>query len=149
VLFHPTFLYEIIWNLLGVAVLLWLERKFRPQWGKMLGLYLIWYGAGRVVWETIRVDPSEIFFGIRTNVWAAILAIVVGLAIIAIQSRRHVGVVPSPYRPGKEWVPVVDSVQTYSDVPEPGEDAEALSDSTASREAATSGTAATGTGKKS
>ena len=149
VLFHPTFLYEIIWNLLGVAVLLWLERKFRPQWGKMLGLYLIWYGAGRVVWETIRVDPSEIFFGIRTNVWAAILAIVVGLAIIAIQSRRHVGVVPSPYRPGKEWVPVVDSVETYSDVPEPGEDAEALSDSTASREAATSGTAATGTGKKS
>jgi prolipoprotein diacylglyceryl transferase len=148
-LFHPTFLYEIIWNLLGVAVLLIVEKKWRSttrtiagltltvpsvdgvrlHWGKMLGLYLIWYGSGRIVWETIRVDPSEVFFGIRTNVWAAIFAVVVGLLIIAIQSRRHYGVPESVYVPGRQWVPGIDSEETYSDVDESGDDAEAGSKS--------------------
>ncbi len=103
-LFHPTFLYEVIWNVLGVCVLLWAGRKARMQWGRLFGLYLIWYGSGRIVWESIRIDPSEIIFGIRTNVWAAILAVVVGVAIIVVQSRRHPGLEPSPYRPGREWV---------------------------------------------
>ena len=71
-LFHPTFLYEVIWNLLGAAVLLWAGSRFRLQWGHLFGLYLIWYGAGRIVWESIRIDPSEIFLGLRTNVWAAL-----------------------------------------------------------------------------
>lgn len=132
-LFHPTFLYEVIWNLLGVAVLLLLERRlhrrpgagmlgferggFRLQWGRLLGLYLVWYGAGRIVWESIRIDPSEIFFGIRTNVWAAIIAVLVGLVIIVVQARRHPGVEPSPYVSGKVWTPegVVDSENTYTD----------------------------------
>ncbi|MFZ4895136.1 prolipoprotein diacylglyceryl transferase [Plantibacter sp. Mn2098] len=102
-LFQPTFLYEIIWNLIGVAVLLWIGRKFNPQWGKLFAGYLIWYGAGRTVWESIRIDPSEYFFGIRTNVWAAILAIVVGIAIIIVQTRRHTGRESSPYVAGREW----------------------------------------------
>jgi len=117
-LFHPTFLYEIVWNLLGVAVLLGLERAFRLRWGKMFGAYLIWYGAGRAVFETIRVDPSEMFLGIRSNVWASFAAIVIGLVIIIVQSRRHTGIEPSVYRPGREWVPAdaeVDSDDTESD----------------------------------
>lgn len=144
-LFHPTFLYEIIWNLIGVAVLLFIERQWRLkkrsilgftvpvpvggsirfEWGKMLGLYLIWYGIGRSFFETIRIDPSEIILGIRTNVWGAIAAIVVGLAIIIAQSRNHPGRVPSPYVPGREWTPLtaVDSDETYSDSDEPGDDA--------------------------
>jgi prolipoprotein diacylglyceryl transferase len=148
-LFHPTFLYEIIWNLLGVAVLLIVEKKWRSttrtiagltvtlpsvdsvrlHWGKMLGLYLIWYGSGRIVWETIRVDPSEVFFGIRTNVWAAIFAVAIGLLIIVIQSRRHYGAPESVYVPGRQWVPGIDSEDTYSDVDESGDDAEAGSKS--------------------
>ena len=147
-LFHPTFLYEIIWNLLGVVVLLWLERSWsigrktilglsvpvpvggpiKLYWGKMLGLYLIWYGAGRFVWETIRIDPSDSFLGIRTNAWVAIFAVVLGILIIAIQSRRHYGAPPSVYLPGREWVPVVDSAETYSDDDEPGTVAVAQSD---------------------
>jgi len=138
-LFHPTFLYEIIWNLIGVAVLLYIERRwrmgrvtipfvgvempapvpgaYRLQWGKMLGAYLIWYGVGRSFFESIRIDPSEIFFGIRTNVWAAFGAIVIGLIIIVVQSRRHPGVEPGPYLPGREWSPdaVVHSEDVYSD----------------------------------
>ena len=145
-LFHPTFLYEIIWNLIGVGVLLFLERQwrlgkiripfvdvevpaplpgaYRLQWGKLIGLYLIWYGAGRSVFESIRIDPSEIFFGIRTNVWAAFVAIAVGLIIVVVQSRRHPGIEPSPYVPGREWSPdaVVHSEDVYTDSDFDGKD---------------------------
>jgi prolipoprotein diacylglyceryl transferase len=117
-LFHPTFLYEVIWNLVGVAVILLLERKLRLQWGTVFAAYLIWYGIGRTVFETIRVDPSEIFLGVRTNVWGAWAAILIGLVIILIQHREHPGAEPGPYRPGAEWVPAgseVESNDTYSD----------------------------------
>ncbi|GAB3617492.1 prolipoprotein diacylglyceryl transferase [Okibacterium endophyticum] len=111
-LFHPTFLYEVIWNLAGVAVLLWLGKTFTLQWGKLFAVYLIWYGAGRTVWESIRIDPSEVFLGLRVNVWAALVAVVVGLAIIAVQSRRHTGREPSPYVLGREWSPAESGVES-------------------------------------
>ncbi|WP_166983601.1 prolipoprotein diacylglyceryl transferase [Paramicrobacterium fandaimingii] len=100
-LFHPTFLYEVIWNLLGAAVIVWLGRRFTLQWGRQLAVYLIWYGAGRVVWESIRIDPSEVFLGLRVNVWAALIAVVLGIVIFFVQARRHPGLVPSAYRPGR------------------------------------------------
>lgn len=117
-LFHPTFLYEVIWNTLGVLVLLWLGRKLWSQWGKLFAIYLIWYSAGRVVWESIRIDPSEIILGLRSNVWAAIIGIVVGLGILVVQTRRHPGLEPSPYRPGrgrKDVDTVVESQDNPSD----------------------------------
>lgn len=126
VLFQPTFIYEVIWNVLGAIVILLLARKFTLQWGKQIAIYLVWYGAGRIVWENIRIDPSEIFFGLRTNVWAAIGAVVLGVIIFAVQSRRHVGLEPTVYRPGREWTGPkagVDSEETYSDTDEPGNDA--------------------------
>ena len=102
-LFHPTFLYEVIWNVMGVCVLVWAGRRFGLQWGRLFALYLAWYSAGRIVWESIRIDPSEVFFGLRTNVWAAVLGVVVGLAIFFVQRRRHLGAEPSPYQRGREW----------------------------------------------
>ena len=122
-LFHPTFLYEVIWNVLGVIVLVWAGHRFRLQWGRLFGLYLVWYSAGRIVWESIRIDPSEIILGIRTNVWAAIFGVVIGLAIFFVQRRRHPGFEPSPYVPGREWTPegAVQSQNTddFVDVSEP------------------------------
>jgi len=110
-LFHPTFLYEFLWNLVGLALLLVLERKFFLYWGKSFAVYLIWYGLGRSWFEAIRIDPSEIFLGIRSNIWAAWLAILIGIAIIIIQNRRHVGLEPNPYRTGREWQPVSPGVE--------------------------------------
>ena len=101
-LFQPTFLYEVIWNLLGAAVILWVGKRFTLQWGKQFALYLVWYSAGRIVWESIRIDPSDIILGLRTNVWAAIFGVVLGLVIFVVQSRRHLGLEPSPYMPGRE-----------------------------------------------
>lgn len=104
-LFQPLFLYEMIWNVIGVIVIVWLERKFRLQWGKVLAVYLIWYGLGRSYLESIRIDPSEFsFLGIQSNIWAAFAAVVLGIAIFLVQSRRHTGLEPSPYVPGREWV---------------------------------------------
>ena len=146
-LFHPTFLYEIIWNLVGLALILIVERKLRLQWGKVLGLYLVWYGLGRTVFESIRIDPSEIFLGLRINVWAAIAAIVLGIVIIAVQSRRHPGLEPSAYVSGREWVAPgtgVESDDTYSDFDEPGNDAASTPEALA-----TSGPATSGDGVKS
>ncbi len=139
-LFHPTFLYEVLWNLAGVVVLLALERKFRLQWGKVLGLYLIWYGLGRTVWESIRIDPSEVFLGLRVNVWAALLAILVGLAILFIQSRRHTGLESGPYVDGREWDGAGAGVQSshtdsdYVDLSEPEDSAPASVDAAATSE---------------
>ncbi len=99
-LFHPMFLYEILWNLLGAFVIIVLERKLYLRWGKAFGIYLIWYGIGRSVFETYRLDSSETFLSIRTNVWAALLAIVVGVLIILIQNRRHPGKELSVYVEG-------------------------------------------------
>jgi len=128
-LFHPTFLYEVLWNGLGVIVLLWAGHRLRLQWGKLFALYLIWYSAGRIVWESIRIDPSEVLLGLRSNVWAAILGVVVGLVIFIVQSRRHLGVEPSPYMRGREPestdVESQDNSSDFVDVSEPPVTAEA------------------------
>ncbi|WP_426325526.1 prolipoprotein diacylglyceryl transferase [Microbacterium sp. E-13] len=122
-LFHPTFLYEVVWNVLGVVFLVFVGRRFRLQWGRLFALYLVWYSAGRIVWESIRIDPSDIYLGLRTNVWAAILGVVIGLAIFFVQKRRHPGLEPSPYVSGREWKPgqAVQSQESddFVDVSEP------------------------------
>jgi prolipoprotein diacylglyceryl transferase len=117
-LFQPTFLYEMLWNVLGVTVLLLLERQYHYRWGQLIGLYFIFYGIGRVWFESIRIDPSVVFLGLRTNVWAALVAIVLGVVIFTVQRRRHPGLELSVYSPGREWSPEpskVDSDETYSD----------------------------------
>ena len=100
-LFHPTFLYEMIWNLLGVAALVVLERRLSLRWGRTFGLYLIWYGIGRSMFEAIRIDPSGTLFGVRTNVWGALIAVLIGIIIIVVQGRRHPGAEESVYLPGR------------------------------------------------
>ena len=100
--FHPTFLYELIWNITGALALLWLARKLQLQWGKVFALYLVTYSLGRVWIESIRIDPSEIILGLRVNVWSALIGIALGLLIFIVQSRRHPGLEPSVFVPGRE-----------------------------------------------
>jgi len=116
-LFHPMFLYELVWNGVGAIVVWQLGKRLHLQWGKTLAVYLVWYGAGRAVFETIRLDPSELFLGIRSNVWGAFAAIALGIVLFIVQSRRHTGDEPSVYRPGREWRPRprVESDDVYSD----------------------------------
>ena len=101
-LFHPTFLYEMLWNFAGAAVLLYLASKLQLQWGKVFGLYLVIYSTGRIWIESIRIDPSEIILGLRINIWSALIGILIGLLIILVQTRRHPGLEPSVFAPGRE-----------------------------------------------
>ena len=113
-LFHPLFLYEILWNLLGVAAILWLERRFRLRWGRTFGLYLIWYGLGRSWLEAIRIDPtSDNLLGIPANIWASFVAIAIGATLFYIQGRRHQEPEQSPYRADRPR----DSVETPASSP--------------------------------
>ncbi len=98
VLFHPTFLYESLWSLAGVAILLLLDRRFELRRGKMFATYLIYYSIGRIWVENLRIDPSEILFGLRINVWSGILGIIAGIAIIYLSSRKSPELDESPYR---------------------------------------------------
>ncbi|MEP6478008.1 MAG: prolipoprotein diacylglyceryl transferase [Rhodoglobus sp.] len=101
-LFHPLFLYEIVWNLVGVAVILLLERRLRLRWGRAFGLYLIWYGLGRSWLEAIRIDPtSNVLFGIPANIWASFVAIALGILLIVVQTRRHPELELSVYSEGR------------------------------------------------
>ncbi|CAB4679526.1 MAG: prolipoprotein diacylglyceryl transferase [Actinobacteria bacterium] len=117
VLFHPTFLYELIWNLMGFAVLIWLDRKLKLRWGQMFAAYLITYSIGRAFIESIRIDPSDIFFGLRTNVWSAIFTIAIGVALFVWSRRTHKEEETSVYLPGREPKDpdVIDSEGTKAD----------------------------------
>ena len=101
-LFHPTFLYEMIWNLTGAALIIFLASKLRLQWGKVFALYLMVYSLGRIWIESIRIDPSEIILGLRVNIWSALIGLTIGIAIFVVQSRRHPGLEPSIWKPGRE-----------------------------------------------
>jgi prolipoprotein diacylglyceryl transferase len=71
--FHPTFLYELLWNLLAAAFVVWADRRFRLGHGRAFALYVVSYCAGRLWIEMLRDDTAEHFFGIRLNVFTSIL----------------------------------------------------------------------------
>lgn len=108
-LFHPTFLYESLWSLTGVAVLLLLEKKFNLRWGRMFGSYLVVYSLGRLITENLRIDPSDIILGLRTNVWSALAGIAVGAGIIYWQKRQHPEPEASVFRASANKARVLES----------------------------------------
>jgi prolipoprotein diacylglyceryl transferase len=78
--FHPTFLYELLWNLAAAAVVLWADRRFRLSHGRAFALYVALYCTGRLWIELLRIDDANRILGVRLNVFTAI---VVGLLAVA------------------------------------------------------------------
>ncbi|MGK5172592.1 prolipoprotein diacylglyceryl transferase [Geodermatophilus sp. CPCC 205761] len=78
--FHPTFLYELLWNLAAAALVIWADRRFQLSHGRAFALYVASYCAGRLWIELLRTDPAETFFGVRLNVFTSV---VVGLLAVA------------------------------------------------------------------
>ena len=75
--FHPTFLYEAVYCLFGVGLLLWIGSRFRIKPPALFALYVAYYTFGRTFEELIRVDPSHEFFGLRLNAYVSIALFVV------------------------------------------------------------------------
>jgi prolipoprotein diacylglyceryl transferase len=64
---HPTFLYELLWNLLIFAVLIWADRRFKLGHGRLFALYVAGYCVGRFWVELMRSDTATLIAGIRVN----------------------------------------------------------------------------------
>jgi prolipoprotein diacylglyceryl transferase len=86
--FQPSFLYELIWDVLFAVFLIWLGRRVKMRPWALFALYVAGYSAYRIFEESIRVDSSEYFLGMRLNFWVAIFGTVAGLIWFAIAQRR-------------------------------------------------------------
>ncbi len=86
--FHPTFLYESLWNLALCGVLLWIDHRWSVRRGGLLAVYVVGYGLGRLWVEGLRIDPADEFGGLRLNQWVAIAAIGGGVAYLLWVGRR-------------------------------------------------------------
>lgn len=100
-LFHPTFLYEMLWNLAAAGFLVWAERRFRLGHGRVFWFYVMSYTLGRVWIEMLRVDDAEMILGLRLNVWTSI-AMFLGATIAFLWLRRRQGKADPIYLPGRE-----------------------------------------------
>jgi prolipoprotein diacylglyceryl transferase len=100
-LFHPTFLYEIVWNLAAAAVLVWLDRRFRLGHGRVFWLYVMLYTAGRFWIELVRIDPATQVLGLRLNVWTSIVVFAGALVAFLVLARRSPGRDESVWLPGR------------------------------------------------
>ncbi|RNL64952.1 prolipoprotein diacylglyceryl transferase [Nocardioides marmoriginsengisoli] len=89
--FHPTFLYECIWNLGAMGVVIYLDRKLKLGFGRAFALYVMAYCAGRGWIEHLRIDTVEYndVLGLRLNVWTSIILFALALGYFVIVGRRH------------------------------------------------------------
>ena len=75
--FQPTFLYEFAYDLVGVGLLLLLDRRFRFRPPALFALYVSYYTFGRFFEELLRIDPAHHVLGLRLNAWVSIIVFVV------------------------------------------------------------------------
>jgi prolipoprotein diacylglyceryl transferase len=81
--FHPTFLYELAWDLGLAAALVWLGHRRRIRAPGLFALYVAGYSLGRIGEELLRVDPAHHILGLRLNFYVATMLFVAGLAWFA------------------------------------------------------------------
>ena len=93
--FHPTFLYELVWDFGVAVVLVLLDRRFRLGHGKVFTLYVMLYTAGRFWIEALRIDTVNEIGGFRLNNYTALIVFVGATLVLAWLVRN---------RPGREDV---------------------------------------------
>jgi len=80
---HPTFLYELLWNVAICVLLVWLDRRFRLGGGMVFALYVAGYTLGRFFIELIRTDAAtEVFGGLRINTVTSAVVFLVACAFV-------------------------------------------------------------------
>ena len=78
--FHPTFLYESLWNAMLVVLLVRLDRRRTLPRGALILVYAVGYGTGRFLVELLRIDTVERYAGLSRNNWLALLLVIIGIA---------------------------------------------------------------------
>ena len=87
--YHPTFLYELLWNLGVAAVVIWADRRWKLGGGRVFALYLGLYALGRMWIEALRIDEANTILGLRLNV--VVMGVVLVGAVAYLVLRRGAG----------------------------------------------------------
>lgn len=123
---HPTFLYELLWNVMIVLVLVVIDRRRQIGHGRLFAMYVAGYCAGRFWIELMRSDPANEVAGIRINVFTAVIAFAAAVVYIALarkgredpaalQPRVKGGAVAEADVPGTEEPELVEAASVEPD----------------------------------
>ena len=80
--FHPTFLYESLWNLMVVLALIKIDRMKKLNTGMLFIVYLALYSIGRIWVEALRIDEATKIAGLRVNIWVFALLLLLSLGLL-------------------------------------------------------------------
>ncbi|HRE02492.1 MAG TPA: prolipoprotein diacylglyceryl transferase, partial [Ilumatobacteraceae bacterium] len=94
--FQPTFLYESLWNIAVVGVVLLVERRHRLRPGRLFAVYIAGYAVGRFLVERMRIDFAHTIAGLRVNEWTSILAFSVALTVMLTGRRSSQATLDTP-----------------------------------------------------
>jgi prolipoprotein diacylglyceryl transferase len=104
--FHPTFAYEVLWNLGVAGLVLWADHRFRLGRGRAFALYVTAYCAGRFWIESLRIDEANKVLGLRLNIFTSLILFVLALAYLVLRrGTREDGRV---VQVDDEWPPALD-----------------------------------------
>jgi prolipoprotein diacylglyceryl transferase len=98
--YHPTFLYEALWNLTLAGLLILYERRHpnaRP--GRLFALYIAGYALGRLWIEALRIDPASRIAGLRVNIWVSIVTLALSAAWLVATRHRTTKAGPADSTP--------------------------------------------------
>jgi prolipoprotein diacylglyceryl transferase len=94
--FHPTFLYEMLWNLALCVVLLRIDRQFKLRPGRLFAMYVVGYAIGRFWIEGLRIDPAHAAGGLRLNQWVSLIVGAIAVLYLVIDWLQHRDAVATP-----------------------------------------------------
>ena len=86
--FHPTFLYESLWNFGLVLFLIWVDRTKKIKRGGLFAVYVVGYLVARLWLETVRIDHASEIAGVRVNIWMSLIGIGLAGAWLVFRGRR-------------------------------------------------------------
>jgi prolipoprotein diacylglyceryl transferase len=102
--FHPTFLYESLWDIAVALFVIWADRRWRLRNGRVFALYVALYTFGRFWIESLRIDTTHRFLGLRLNDWTSIVVFVAAVVFFVVR------------RPGPEPAPAEEPAAEPADV---------------------------------
>ena len=86
--YHPAFAYEAGWNLAAAVVVVWAQRRFGLDRGRVFALYVNAYTVGRGWIEMLRIDPANHVLGLRLNVWTSIVLFIAAVIFLIVRQPR-------------------------------------------------------------
>ncbi len=109
---HPTFLYELVWNLLIVVLLVAVDRQFKIGHGRLFALYVAGYCAGRFWIELMRSDHASEILGIRVNSFTSALVFLAAVAYFVLAKKgREDPAELQPHGSGGRAAPAADTAE--------------------------------------